>query len=212
MWPQLLAFAKPVLRQLAAPKQPVSVLIPTEALWNPVMDHGRRGGGRWMEDEHDGPALLSAGGGEVHRQPCRHDHRRSSRPADLHTSVGSFQTGFPAHRVPRLGARVDVCGGRHPGREDGFHQLRRVWLSSHDRKGSNLGDVITICGPPLLLCDRHQPNLAQRLHDYAVRSLVTLRSRPCGVRIQVPEYLRLCELAHRVVCQNPATDFPGSAH
>src|SRR5208283_3004586 len=43
--------------------------------------------------------------------------------------------------------------------------------------------------------------------NHTSRPLVCLCRNACGIRIEMPEYLRFCELSYGIVRQNPAPDF-----
>ena len=87
-----------------------------------------------------------------------------------------------------------------------FHKLRRVFFSCDDRERSNLCNAISVGRFPVLVLDGHQPHFGERFDQCAARSLVCFGRVACWIRIKMPEHSRFCELTHRSVGQDLASD------
>ena len=90
-----------------------------------------------MEDEHERPTLLGAGGSKVHRRAAGHYHGLATRAPDL-LSLRRLQACFSRQRVEGFRTRVGVGRRRHAGVEDGLHVLSRVYPAGNDRKRTDL--------------------------------------------------------------------------
>src|SRR5262249_11782169 len=96
----------------------------------------------------------------------------------------------------------------HPGTEDPFHIYGRERRRLDQRERADRGDMVAAPRLPILLRDREEPGLAERLDDDAADVAVRLRIDAGVVGLQMPEgRRRIGELAKLMTRQDVAAEF-----
>src|SRR5262245_42662943 len=141
----------------------------------------------------------------MHRWSLRNDDRRPSSAPD-EFSIWCLETRFSRQRVPRLRSGVLMRWRDHAGIERCFHVLDAVVATGRDRDGPDLVRALADGWTPSFLSDSQQPHLSEGFHDSTARPLRGLGRAAGRVNIEMPEDLRVRELADVAMDDDPAAD------
>src|ERR1700737_3232071 len=133
--------SSPVVSVFSKTRYLLQELSSTQAYRGPIRCHGHPRLRRVVENQHQGPSLLSTGDGKLHWLTARHDYVKSFSPHLF--AQGGFEACFSAFGVPDFRPRVPMQPRLHSRIHDRFHVLCRVFCICVYRERADFRNALT---------------------------------------------------------------------
>src|SRR5215467_8449335 len=127
-----------------------------------------------------------------------------ARPINLPSGVSKQVS--PASVCQASGSSMLMRWCCHSWIESRLHVLHHILFVRGDGERTYFGDTLAGRRAPTFIFNREQPNLAIGLNDDATRPSRCVGCRARRVHVQMPKYLRLCDLADGCMSNDPASD------